>query len=225
MRGIGACAALALWLAGCSQNASDKSAEEALREKGLTPQSASRPATGLPPGHPPTGGPAGRSAAAPGGGALPGLTATVPEGWRSQAPTSSMRVAEYVLPGTASGAPDATLAVFYFGSAQGGSVEANIERWYGQFTQPGGGSTREKSRRWEETVQGMPVTLVDISGTFDGGGMGMGAPAGPQENYRMLGAIVAGPQGSVFCKLTGPAATVARWEESFAQYVRSMRPE
>ena len=46
-----------------------------------------------------------------------------------------MRVAQYGLPGPAG---EATLGIFFFGPGQGGSVEANIERWFGQFKQEDG---------------------------------------------------------------------------------------
>jgi hypothetical protein len=133
-----------------------------------------------------------------------------------------MRTAEYLLPGE--GGADASLVVFYFGPDQGGSVEANIERWYGQFAQPDGKSTEERARRWKKSVGGIAATLVDIQGTYTGGGMGGGASA-PQSGYRMLGAILVAPRGPFFLKLVGPAAVVERWAKSFEEYIDSALPE
>ncbi len=236
----------ALLLLGCSQNFSDKKQEEAVREQGLQNQaSQTAPAAQLPAGHPPIGQPGaggdggmmppGHPPVGAGAGAGPvtdlkpgqrqslgGLSVVMPEGWKSTVPSSSMRTAEYLLPGE--GGADASLVVFYFGPDQGGSVEANIDRWYGQFTQPDGASTKERSRRTEKSVGNLKVTLVDITGTYTGGGMGGGSPA-PMPGYRMLGAIIVAPRGPFFYKLVGPAATVANWTASFDQYVASALPE
>jgi hypothetical protein len=46
--------------------------------------------------------------------------------------------------------------------------------------------------------------------------------SGKKENYRLLGAIVAGPQGSVFFKFTGPAKTVAAAQPEFDALIASM---
>ncbi|MCC7261061.1 MAG: hypothetical protein IT369_00930 [Candidatus Latescibacteria bacterium] len=238
----------ALLVVGCSQNVSEKKPEEVAREQGLQSQSsqAAPSAQQLPSGHPPVGQPGGAGgeggmmpaghppvAGAGGSGAvtdikpgqrqsLGGMSVVMPEGWKSMVPSSSMRTAEYLLPGE--GGADASLVVFYFGPDQGGSVEANIDRWYGQFTQPDGKSTKERSQRSEKTVGNLKVTLVDINGTYTGGGMGGGSPAA-QTGYRMLGAIVVAPRGPYFFKLVGPAAVVARWTSSFDQYVDSALPE
>ena len=205
---------LALW--GCSQNYSEEKVDKALAQKGLAPIAQTATKTPLPSGHPPL-------IAAEGRQSLGGISAEMPEGWQQVPPSSSMRKAEYLLPGE--GAEDGSLAVFYFGPSQGGGLEANIERWYGQFTQPDGGSTKAKSRRWNKEVSGMPVTLVDIQGTYNPGGMGMGTAPVAKDGYRMLGAVVESPVGAFFFKLTGPQATLERWNPAFEQYIDSMQPE
>jgi hypothetical protein len=196
-------------LVGCSQNYSDQPAQQALAEKGLKPATPA-----LPQAQSDQGQSAGQRQS------LGGISAVPPQGWQRVSPSSSMRLAEYRLAGGAEG--EATLAVFYFGSGQGGGLEENIERWYGQFTQPDGRPTRERARRWEQEVEGVRLTLVDLSGTYNSG---MGQPQGALEDYRMIGAIAQARAGLFFFKLTGPRPTVARWEESFAQYMASIRPE
>ena len=65
-----------------------------------------------------------------------------PEGWVEEKPSSSMRVAQYRLPGSESLGGDAELAVF---SAIGGTVDQNVQRWLGQFESveaPGRGRPR-----------------------------------------------------------------------------------
>src|SRR5881396_600245 len=52
-----------------------------------------------------------------------------PEGWVSERPSSSMRVSQYKLPAADGDSEAASLVVYYFGQGQGGSVDANLERW------------------------------------------------------------------------------------------------
>jgi hypothetical protein len=148
-----------------------------------------------------------------------GLTWTAPAPFTKRTPKSSMRAAEYGIEGdTAS-----ELGVFYFGADQGGSIDANMERWIGQFTQPDGSKT--KAKRDERTVNGIDVSLVEATGTFSGG---MGMPGGPapqaQENSMLLAAIAKGPNGPVFFKLTGPKAAVEHAREGFEKLVGSLKP-
>jgi hypothetical protein len=139
---------------------------------------------------------------APSQAADPGVTWDKPASWTNQG-SRMMRLATYTIPGKA-GAGDAECAVFYFGPGQGGTVEANIERWIGEFETP---ATHDRS---SGSVNGLPVSRVRVKGTYRAHAGGMGgqsdAPAAPHQE--LLGAIVEAPNGSVFFKLTGPAATV-----------------
>jgi len=168
----------------------------------------------LPPGHPG----AGSDAPAADG---PALQWTAPAEWRTVTPSSSMRRAEWALPKQGSDPEDASLVVFYFGQGQGGGIEQNLDRWYGQFTQPDGRATRALARTATRTVAGMRVTVTDVSGTF-AGGMPMGPAGPPKTGWRMLAAIVESPSGPWFFKLTGPTATVEHWKASFETFVSSI---
>jgi hypothetical protein len=114
-----------------------------------------------------------------------------------------MRAATYRVPAAPGDAEDGECAVFFFGPGQGGGVEANIDRWIGQFEQPDGKPSAERAKRQTETVDGIPVSMIDLNGTYKGGGPTMGATA-PKTGYRLLGAIATGPQAGIFFKLTGP---------------------
>jgi hypothetical protein len=138
-------------------------------------------------------------------------------GWKSATPTSQMRQAQFTLPRAANDSTDAELVVFYFGPDQGGSVESNLKRWYGQFTQPDSSASEEKARVSRDVVDGMNLTTVDLSGAY----MGMGEVNKP--NYRMLAAVLETAQGPYFFKLTGPEATVAQWAASFDKFMKSAK--
>jgi hypothetical protein len=51
----------------------------------------------------------------------------------------------------------------------------------------------------------------------------MGNTSAPKSGYRMLGAIVEGPEGNVFFKLTGPAKTVATAQDEFQAMLKSLK--
>lgn len=145
----------------------------------------------------------------------------VPEGWTVEKPTSEMRFAQYKLPKAGGDAEDALLIVYYFGKGQGGTPEANIERWINQVKQPDGSPSKDKAKIETLTINGLPVTTLDLLGNYSGG---MSADSTPQDSksiYRMRGAIIDTPKGSYFAKLTGPEKTVNHWDQAFNDYLHS----
>jgi hypothetical protein len=147
------------------------------------------------------------------------LKLQAPDGWISEQPSSSMRVAQYKLPGDAG---DASLVVYYFGPGQGGSVDANLERWIGQMQQPDGSSSRAKAKTETTTVNGMNLTLLDVRGTFSAGDMTGGGGSGQaMPNARMRAAVIETPKGAYYIKLVGPEKTVERWDAGYMAFVKS----
>lgn len=181
-----------------------------LPTEGRPPQGAMG---GMPPGgmgEPPASGSSTTAAA--------GLTWALPAGWTVEAPRS-MRVATYAIPAAQGDAEGAECAVFHFGAGQGGGVEANLERWIGQF-QPGA-----RSKRSVKKVNGVQVSLADVSGTYTAHGGSTTQPQSDQAGWRLLGAIAESPQGAVFFKLAGPAKTVAAASKGFDAMVESLMKE
>jgi len=133
-----------------------------------------------------------------------------------------MRLATYAVPSASGDAESGECGVYYFGPGQGGSVEANIDRWIGQFEQSGGKSSKDGAKVEKRNVHALKVTTVDVSGAYTGLG-GPRAPQGaPKPGYRLLGAVVEGPQGSVFFKFTGPAKTVAQNQPAFEKMLSTL---
>lgn len=153
---------------------------------------------------------------------LGAVTLAADPAWQTVTPSSAMRKAQFALPRVADDAEDAELAVFYFGAGQGGSVEANLRRWYGQFTQPDSSSSAEKATTANKVVDGMNLTMVDLSGTYVGSMM-PGMEEQNKPNFRMLAAVLETPQGAYFFKLVGPEKTVAHWANSFSEFVKSAK--
>ena len=145
----------------------------------------------------------------------------VPEGWVTEKPTSSMRAAQYKLPKSEGDPEDASLVLYFFGAGQGGSVSDNIDRWVGQMQQPDGSSSKDKARTETLTVNGLKVTMVDLSGTYTAQ-MSPGSDTHfNNSDYRLRAAVIETPKGNYFAKLIGPAKTVGHWEQSFGDYVKS----
>lgn len=154
-------------------------------------------------------------AAAPRTEAAGGIEWKVPAHWTSGA-GSSMRVATYAVPAAKGGEP-AECAVFFFGPGQGGSVDANVERWSRQF------EGTPQPQRSASSVGGLQVTRVQLAGTYLAPGGPMMQSTGKRPGSRLLGAIVQAPEGNVFFKLTGPAASVAAAQADFDTLVGSIR--
>jgi hypothetical protein len=135
-----------------------------------------------------------------------------------------MRVAQFALPRAAGDGQDGELVVYYFGGS-GGTVEANIERWLGQMQQPDGRPSSAVAKRDKRSVNGLTVTLVDVSGTY----VAEMAPGSPQRhnspNFRLRAAVVETAKGPYFIKLTGPAKTIAAHEKAFEQFLLSVKYE
>jgi hypothetical protein len=153
-----------------------------------------------------------------------GLKWTAPAGWKSEAPRP-MRAATYTLPPVEGDSAGAECAVYFFGPGQGGSVEANLDRWKGQITGPDGKPAPAKISK--RTIRQLPMTTIDTSGDYSGMGGPTMTPTSRSvaKNYRLLGAIIEGPEGTVFVKLTGPAKTVAARRAEFEQLLGSFVKE
>ena len=140
-----------------------------------------------------------------------GFKFTVPADWQEQPPKSQFVLGEFSL--TGEGGP-ARLTL----SSAGGGLEANIERWQGQFSR---GPNDPEPRQSEITFDGQKGTLVELSGTYTD----MLSAGNPGKNWRMLGvAIPIGPT-NFFVKLTGPQATVTAQKDAFVKFVESAKAE
>lgn len=150
------------------------------------------------------------------------LTYKTPSAWVKEQPSSSMRVAQFRLPRAAGDAEDASLVLFYFGQGQGGSIEANLDRWIKQMQQPDGSPSTDKARTSRIKVNGLDVTLLDVSGVFTAE---MTPGAGDRQNKpnsRMRAAVVETPKGPYFFKLVGPEKTVTQNDQNFMAFVNSV---
>ena len=133
-----------------------------------------------------------------------------PDAWEKVDHPSTMRKATFKIPKVEGDTEDAEMSV----TQVGGGIEANIERWEGQFE----GSPDAKTEK--KTIADWEVTIVSIEGTFKSGGPMMGGSGEPQENWALLAAIV-NTEPAHFFKMTGPKKTVNAARGDFDSFVAS----
>jgi hypothetical protein len=154
--------------------------------------------------------------------AAPGtLKFNAPRGWQPRDSSSTMRVAEFVLPAKDPAAGNAEIVLYYFGGS-GGSVDANIQRWLGQMQQPDGRATADVAVRDTRTVNGLKVSLLDVTGTYVAEVRPGAAEKHNSPGYRMRTAVIETARGPYYLKLVGPAATVGAWNASVDQFIASL---
>ncbi len=150
------------------------------------------------------------------------LVFEAPGEWVAEPPSSPMRRAQYRLQRVMGDAEDAEVTIFHF-PGQGGSIQANLDRWISQFSQPDGSPISDvKVSELDNT--NIPLTVLDISGTYRGSMGPMGTTTNPKTNFRMLAAVAATSRGHWFFKLTGPERTIQEWAASFHSFLDTIRP-
>lgn len=150
-------------------------------------------------------------------GNLGSMNVTIPDGWARESPSSSMRIAQFNLPGDDAG--PAELAVY---NRIGGNVQQNLERWIGQFTQPDGRSSSDKAELTQFLAGGsLRVDRIYLEGTYSAGAMG-GSPM-QQREYGLLGYIVIMPDGPYYFKAIGPVATINFWMDEMDAFIRGIQ--
>jgi hypothetical protein len=145
------------------------------------------------------------------------LRLAVPKGWSNQ-PAGGMRKAQWELPG-AKGAKNATLIVYFFGGGGAGSVEDNLQRWYGQFQPEGGAKAVTPKTEKKKTPGGLAVTSTEVQGRYVAAMMPGASEKNDEPGWMMMAAIVETPMGPYYFKLTGPKATVGAARKDFRAMV------
>ncbi len=143
----------------------------------------------------------------------------LPDPWQAEAPSSAMRRAQLVAPGSAG---PAELVVYYFGEQGAGAANANIDRWVGQFTQPDGSPVTD-AEQTRMQVSGFDVLKVDVRGQYAGGMGPPGQAHAAKPGQRLLAAIVSTDSGPYYFKFLGPAATVTEHAKAFDGLLESVR--
>jgi hypothetical protein len=150
---------------------------------------------------------------------IAGITFTPAIQWKDLGP-SDMKAASYTYGPLESDKEPAQLNVFYFGQGQGGSIDANVQRWIKQMSMPDGSDPARAAIQYTKDFNGLTTHVLTLYGIFN---ESMGGPMSqkttPRENYRLIGVIVEAPEGNVFFKLTGPDYTAKIMVEAFMNMI------
>lgn len=144
------------------------------------------------------------------------ITFTRPDKWESVPVASTMRAAQLKVTDT-DGKTSAEVVFFQFGPGGAGGVQANVDRWLGQFAEP---PDKINSKVENVTVGKTKVTYVQAEGTYRSGMPG--GPMTPMTDYGLMGAII-GNEGDnlIFVKMTGPKGLVKSSTGDFKKMVES----
>jgi hypothetical protein len=138
----------------------------------------------------------------------PGLAWTAPATWTAK-PGSAMRKGSYTI--KAEGVPgEGDLSITAFPGDVGGEL-ANVNRWRGQVQAAPITQAELATATQHIDANGMHITVVDAAGS------GAGAS-------RVLGAIVPHNGSTWFFKLMGPDALVAREKPVFLKFLETIKP-
>ncbi len=137
-----------------------------------------------------------------------------PAAWSWQKPTMQFRTLQYAVPAK-DGTGAAAELIFSVFKGDGGPVQANIDRWAGQFRGADGSPVKPETSSTE--VSGLKITRVELKGSY----AGMGAAA-PRPGQAQSAAIVEAPGTTVFIRLLGPEATVDAARPEFDALVKGI---
>ncbi|MGA2711731.1 MAG: hypothetical protein ABSG41_01390 [Bryobacteraceae bacterium] len=149
-----------------------------------------------------------------------GLKWMAPAEWASEG-SAPFRVVTYSVP-AAPGSEKAECIVYFFGPGQGGSVEANLDRWKGQFSQNGKPAEAKVMRR---VVHGVKITTIDLTGTYTATGGQVKEGQGPLTGYRMVASVAEGAGGNIFIRFIGPERTVTAGLAKYEHLLSSLQPQ
>jgi hypothetical protein len=168
----------------------------------------------LPPGHPSIAGSSNDMSGVPpmADTPKPAQFWVVPPTWKALPNPSTMRLATYRIPRAEGDTQDTDLSVVQ----AGGTADANIDRWLGQFDRAG------KDTRTIKIVRGMRVTIVEVQGAYLGGGMTADNQPASNPEWALLAAIVETPGTPTFFKMVGPVKSVAAARTAFGALLASV---
>ena len=93
------------------------------------------------------------------------------------------------------------------------------------MAQPDGRESKDVAKTSSLISHGLKISLVDVTGTY----VAEVSPGSTEHfnkpGFRQCAAFVDTPGGPYFVKLTGPEKTVARWQDSFSTFLKSLRYE
>lgn len=148
-----------------------------------------------------------------------GLTFKAPTTWKRTPPASQMRLAQLQIDPAEGDKEPAELQVFAFPGGAG-SVQANVDRWQGQFQDKEGNRPKVVSEK--RKGKNADVTFVEVAGRYVAAVRPGSSEKLDKPDYRLLGAIVVTPDVAYFLKMVGPEKTMTAAKPAFDELIRSI---
>lgn len=150
------------------------------------------------------------------------LTLKAPGNWKQVKPKVRIIECEFLIPAAKGDERDGRMTIMI----AGGSIQANLDRWIGQFKQPADGIVRENAKIEKKQIAGLTVHTVRVTGAFQDRPNGPFGAAVEREDYMMLAAILEMKNaGNYFIKFYGPQRTIADQSTSFQKMLESLKKE
>ena len=141
-----------------------------------------------------------------------------PGSWKKVKPKFQFYHAEFSIP-KVEGDPNDGRITF---SQVGGSIDANLDRWVGQFKDlknDDADSVKKVAKEFADT----PVQIIHIKGTFMEGAGGPFGKKTEREDYVLMGAALETGSGSnVYIKAYGPSKTMEKNHEHLKNLLEKM---
>lgn len=134
-----------------------------------------------------------------------------PATWFWVAPSSSLVLCNYVVPGVEN-SELATFSISHFEKGQGGDLSLNLKRWKSKFNTHEGAPVRPTIETM--LIHGAEATVVEFRGEYMGAGAAWHRP-----DQTLLVVIFNHGFGTFYFKLLGPTITIEAHRESFFQFL------
>ncbi len=172
----------------------------------------------MPAGHPPIGDMA--PSPVPGGApSTDGLAFATPAEWQPK-PARTMLWKVFGVPKADGDTEDGEVTISSL--AANIPLTANVERWCGQFELEGGKPCQEAAQIRDLPGTAFPTKIVEIAGGLKSASMT--GPAGAvKAGWRMLVVEVTMPGKAWYLKFTGPAKTVAKWQDAYLKAAAAIK--
>jgi hypothetical protein len=151
---------------------------------------------------------------------LGGLKSRAPASWVEERPNNARFYKEYRIEPVNDDKSNTRVTIEFLGKGRRDIPSGSIKRWKGMFLPAEGKTVQEAARVQRLTVNGAPVTYLDIRGDYKGI---PGDDTTPQQNFRLLGVYLDTPQGWYQLRLFGPADTVEFHRTEFEDWAKAFK--
>lgn len=141
-----------------------------------------------------------------------------PGDWVKVKPKFAFYHAEFKIPKVEGDTSDGRITF----SQVGGSIDANLERWVGQFKDLDKGD-EDSIKKMSKEIADTNVQIIHIEGTFMEGSGGPFSPKKERKDYVLMGAALEVDSGSnVYIKAYGPRKTMDKNHKHLKSLLESM---